>query len=118
MNNFIIIDCDEPWFSLIEKKIKPVEGRKANKRWSSIKIEDIIIFRDPDHHERKFAAKVVGINKYIGDDALDQYLLNETLERTLPGITTFEDGKKIYLQWSTLQEISTYGFLGIQVVPL
>jgi len=115
MNNGLVIDCSEPWYSLIEKKIKPVEGRKGTKKWASITVGDIVIFRDPMNHERTFKAEVIGINKYIGVDALDQYLLKETLERALPGVVTLEEGRQIYLQWSTQEEIVVNGFLGIQL---
>lgn len=115
-----IIDCSEPWFSLIKQGVKPVEGRKGTPTWSSIKIGDLIIFRDPDDHKKTFEAKVTGINKYLKsvdsqDDPLDQYLKGETLEKALPGVKTLEEGRKVYLQWSTQAEIDKYGMLGIHV---
>lgn len=111
----MIIDCSEPWYSLIERKIKTVEGRKGTYKWTAIKIGDIVTFRDSDNHQRTFERKIIGINQYLGVDALEKYLKTETLKRTLPGIENLEDGKMIYLQWSTLVEIAQYGMLGLQL---
>jgi len=118
MEGQITIDCSEPWYGLIQTKIKPVEGRKGTLTWSAIKKGDIVIFRDPDDHLKTFKAEVTGINKYTGKDALDQYLISETLERALPGVSSVEEGRKIYLQWSTLEQIEKYGMLGIQIRPI
>jgi ASC-1-like (ASCH) protein len=114
----LVIDCSEPWYTLIKQKKKPVEGRKGTQTWASIKIGDVVIFRDPENKEKTFKADVTGVNIYVGPDALDQYLKVETLERALPGIKTLEEGRAIYLKWSKVKEIEKYGMLGIQVVPL
>jgi len=108
-----IIECSNPWFTLIKQGIKPVEGRKANSKWNSIKKGDIITFTDGK--DGKFDALVTDVNPYHSPNALQKYLEAETLARALPGITTIEEGMKIYHTWSTPEEIEETGFLGIQV---
>lgn len=101
--------CQEPWFSLIRQGKKPVEGRKASSNYRKIKAGDIIEFFC---EQERFSCFVESINHY---DSLEQYLENETLQRALPGVKTLAEGISIYLQWSTPEEITRHGFLGIQV---
>ena len=104
-----IIHCQEPWYSFIKSGVKTVEGRKAVGNYRSIKKDDIITFYNNDE---KFDCNVSGVNCY---SSLEEYLTTETLARTLPGIKTIDEGIKIYLQWSTKEQIAKNGFLGIQV---
>lgn len=103
------IHCQEPWFSLIRDGQKPVEGRKASPSYTRIKSGDTIEFFCGNEF---FLAQATGINCY---SSLEEYLEKETLERALPGVSSFDEGIKIYLQWSTREQINKHGFLGIQV---
>lgn len=103
----------EPYHSLIKSGRKPVEGRKMSPKWLQIKVGDIITMTC--ENKESFNVLVTGITKYFSDDSLKDYLIGETLERCLPGITSIEEGKNIYLQWSTKEEIDKYGMMGIQV---
>lgn len=103
------IHCQEPWFSLIRQGKKPVEGRKATERFKKIKALDTIEFFCDS---KSFTCWVEGVNRY---SSVEEYLRSETLERALPGIFSMEEGIRIYLQWSTIEEIDRFGFLGIQV---
>lgn len=113
---FHIMECQEPWFSFIKKGIKTVEGRKGIDRWKKIKVGDTIVFTDGSDNN-KFNAAVTGINVYEGKgtDSLKNYLETETLARALPSIKTMDDGMKVYMQWSTPEQLEKYGMLGIQV---
>lgn len=104
---------DEPYFSLIKSGKKPVEGRKNSPTWSKIKPGDLIEIECSG--KESFTVLVTGITKYISEDPLHDYLVGETLDRCLPGIKTIDEGKKIYLQWSTKEEIIKCGMMGIQV---
>lgn len=104
-----LMHCQEPWYSFIKSGIKKVEGRKAAGNYKNIKKGDIITFYNNDD---KFDCEVLGVNQYY---SLEEYLKTETLMRTLPGIKTIEEGIKIYLQWSTREQITKNGFLAIQV---
>ena len=62
-----------------------------------------------------FVAQVIEVKKF---STLEEYLNTVTLEKALPGIATVEEAVKIYLQWSSREEIEKYGFLGIFVRPI
>ena len=84
----------EPWFSLINLDIKTVEGRLDNGDFSKIKFGDTIVFKNADMgFERECEVFIIGIREY---DTLESMLEKESLEKCLPGITTIEDGMKIY----------------------
>ena len=109
-----IIDCSEPWFKYLKIGMKPVEGRKNTPKFSSIKKGDIVVFRSSLTYET-FNAQVTKINHY---EAIEQYLCGEILERALPGVASIEAGKRIYLQWSTEEEVKECGFIGIYIKVL
>ena len=119
------MEVSDVWWVLILNGLKTVEGRKNSPKWSKIKVDDYIKMTNGDKH---FIVKVIKINKYLSfrsedeskndvlwDNPLLAYLENEGLNNTLPGIVTYEEGMRIYLQWSTISEIKKYGFLGIHI---
>lgn len=109
------IECSEPWFSLIRDSVKKVEGRKNTERWAKIKELDTLVFLEKES-KVEFITKVTKVVKYAAPNALRKYLEGETVAKALPGVTTMEEGMKIYLQWSTMKEIEDSGaMLGIHV---
>jgi ASC-1-like (ASCH) protein len=106
------IHCEDPWFSYIRQGVKPVEGRKKTHSYRKIKVGDQINFINGDE---SFFANVTEIREY---PTLEQYFEDVSLEKALPGITTLEEGLKIYAEWSTEAQIRQYGFLGIFVEPI
>jgi ASC-1-like (ASCH) protein len=117
--NSNVIDVSEPWFSFLASGRKPVEGIKGSPRWQYLDVGDIVQFRDADNTIRTFRGQVVELTNYIGERALQDYLEAETLDRTLPGVDSLEEGEQIYLQWWRPEEIALYGILAltIQVLP-
>jgi ASC-1-like (ASCH) protein len=120
-----VIECSEPWFGYLRGRTKPVEGRKGNAKWVSIKQGDVITFLNTDNKSESFEAKVIKVNKYgpypeeEEKDPLKEYLIAETLEKALPGVKTLEEGMKTYRKWwKNAKEIREDGVLGIHVVPL
>jgi len=112
------IPISEPYFSLILRRVKTVEGKKGTEKWNHLKVGDIVIFTNNGH---KFKAEITKINRYYGKYALENYLMSETLEKTLPGVRTINEGVSIYLSppisW-TLKEIEEYGIMAIHIHPL
>lgn len=106
------IHCDDPWFSLIRKGEKRVEGRKNTHTYRKIKTGDKINFTNGTEN---FLTEVEEIRIYRD---LDEYFQDVSLEKALPGITTLEEGKKIYFEWSTEEKIKEFGFLGIFIKPI
>jgi ASC-1-like (ASCH) protein len=78
-------------------------------------VGDVIKVTCPD--KLLYYVKVVKINYYppnYGEfDPLTNYLICEGLNQTVPGVTTLSEGQRIYLQWSTQEEIDRYGMMGI-----
>lgn len=103
--------CDEPWFSLILKGIKPVEGRKNSPKHQQIRTGDFIEF---SNGSQKFLSLVTEVRSYA---SLEDYLEDVTVQKALPTVSSLEEAIKIYRQWSTPEEIQKYGFLGIFVKP-
>lgn len=68
--------------------------------------------------KESFETEVTGITMYlpsIAPDSLTGYVQCETLARTLLGVPSIEEGKRVYLQWSTEEEVHSIGMMGIQV---
>ncbi len=106
------IHCEDPWFSLIRQGIKPVEGRKNTHTYKKIKAGDLINF---SNGKESFKATVTEVRQYA---SLEEYLEDVTVEKALPGISSFEEALKIYHQWSSPEKLLQYGFLGIFIKPL
>lgn len=104
--------CEEPWFSFIREGVKPVEGRKGTPKHQKIRIGDFINF---SNGTESFKAVVIEIRKYA---SLADYLEDVSYEKALPGVSSFDNAVRIYMQWSTPEEIEEYGFLGIFIKPL
>lgn len=117
----ISMHVSEPWFSYIRSGDKKVEGKKVSEKWSSLKIGDTIKMWNTDNDY--FLVEIVDIRYYLptyskeneGIYLLKKYLINEGLNAVLPSIKTVEEGVKVYLQYSTVEEISKYGMMAIEV---
>lgn len=65
--------CDEPWFSLIRKGIKPVEGKKNAPKYQKIQVYDLIDF---SNGKEVFRDIVTEIRSYT---SLEGYLNDVTI---------------------------------------
>lgn len=109
------MEVSEPWFTLIYSGLKLVEGRKNSPKWSKIKVGDKIKIIN---EEKFYYVRVMSIASYPSsawEDPLLAYLQFEGLNNALPGLVSLEEGKRVYHQWSTPEEIKQYGFIGIRV---
>lgn len=119
----MIIQCADPWFSYIRDGQKQIEGRKNKSPWTKLAVGSIVTFVNNDNVDQKFKARITKINIYSSqqeddeqNNALRRYLLDNGVSNVLPEISDLEEGYRIYRQWSTLDEILTYGFLAIHLV--
>ena len=103
------LHCQDPWYSLIKSGKKTVEGRKNLPKYASWRPGDTLVF---ELHGDEFETCIVAIRHY---KSLEDYLKAETVERVLPRISETSDAIKVYLQWSTREEIQQLGFLAIEV---
>lgn len=103
----------EPWFSLIKVGIKKCEGRLYKGDFTLMKKGDTIIFTNDDFsYMRSYSVEITSIHFY---DTFKAYLLNETLDRCLPGIDTIEEGLIIYNKYYTKEDEKTYKIVAIHV---
>jgi ASC-1-like (ASCH) protein len=112
------IEIAEPYFSLIYSGRKPVEGRKMSPKWRALAVGTVLKVTCPTMIP--YHAIISKINYYPpgSNDPLTDYLICEGLNQVLPGVTSLEEGRKIYLQWSTQDEINNYGMMGIHLEVL
>jgi ASC-1-like (ASCH) protein len=104
------IEISQPYHGQIKRSLKCCEGRKGTTRWGKIKVGDTLLV--DDEHGDVFNVEVTRIVKY---KSIREYLVAETLERTLPGVVSLDEGEAVYLQWSTLDQVKEHGFLGISI---
>jgi ASC-1-like (ASCH) protein len=115
------VSVSEPWFSLIKLGLKTVEGKKRSPKWKNLEKGDLIKITNPDGDGSEcFYTEIINITIYHGfKDNLEEYLKDETLQRTLPGIVDFEEAKRVYLSepvlW-TSEEIEKYGIMAIELM--
>ena len=84
----------EPWFSLIKIGVKTCEGRLNTGDFAEMKKDDIIIFTNNDFDfPRTVHCMITSTQEY---SSFAEYLMNETLEKCLPGIDKIEDGVGVY----------------------
>jgi ASC-1-like (ASCH) protein len=92
-------NVSEPWFSLINKKIKTVEGRLNKGDFAKMNVGDFIVFTNNESDfEQKFKVQIKNISSY---DTFEAYLEDKKLEKCLPGIDTMEDGLEVYYKYYT-----------------
>ncbi len=106
-------NVSEPWFSLIKLGIKSVEGRLNKGDFKDLRIDDIIIWTNDDlGFYREFKTKIIHKKNY---DTFEDYLLNEGLDKCLPGIENIEDGLKVYFKYYTKQQEKEFGILVLEL---
>lgn len=119
----------EPYHTLIGVEDKPVEGRKLSETWRKVRKGDEIVMacgvteeavdRAPHGYGEGhvFTVRVTGVRCYLScfGDPLGRYLREETLARTLPGVTTEAEGRAVYLQWFSQSDIDRLGMVAFQV---
>ena len=103
------INVSDPWFLLIKKGKKKIEGRLNKGTFANLKKDDIIKFKNNDSF---FMAKIIKIIKY---STFEEYLSQEGLARTLPGIKTIKEGINIYYKYYTPEQEKEIGILAIYI---
>ncbi len=112
------MNVSEPYYSLIRDGVKTVEGRKMSPNWAKLHEGDLLKICKSLGSDC-IEVVITQINYYPplldGEDPLTRYLSSEGLEATLPGVKTLEEGRQVYLQWWSLDEINTYGVMAIHL---
>jgi ASC-1-like (ASCH) protein len=102
----------EPWFTLILLGIKTIDGRKNSGRFKDIKIGDIIKWENNDFMYRIVLTRVERISKY---KTFKEYLEQDGLEQSLPGISDIEYGLSVYYKYFTKEDEEKFGVVAIKI---
>lgn len=117
-NNIYIKNVQEPWFSLIQNKVKIYEGRPCKGDFAKMKKGDIVIWtNDITGKTRKVKTEIVEILKY---DTFHKMISSNGLNKVLPasgaGIKTVDDGvNKVYRQWYNSDIEKQFGVIAIKL---
>lgn len=103
----------EPWFSMIQIGRKLSEGRLCHGDFAEMKPGDTIFFENDDFgYKRCLKVRVNWIKHY---DTFEELLEKETLELSLPGIYTIEEGLKIYRQYYAKEDEEKYKIVCLRI---
>lgn len=116
-----IMAVDSEYYDAFVNGQKIVEGRKNNPgRWGRVRKGDTILlkrFGVLSHGDDSRFFTVMATRTYPG---IEEYLRAETLEKTLPGVASIEEGVKVYLGfWGPegLEEVARVGVIAIELRP-
>jgi ASC-1-like (ASCH) protein len=105
------ISVSEPWFSHIKHKKKKIEGRLNKGKFAELKKDQIIKIKNSDSSD-SFSVKIRKIRLY---KTFEEYLSQEGLKRTLPGIKSIEEGIGVYRKFYSKENEESYGIVAISV---
>jgi ASC-1-like (ASCH) protein len=104
------IHLDDPWYDLVARRVKSVEGRLASPKWAAVGVNSIWTIVSND--DRRITARVDAVRRY---DSLTQYLKTEGLERTLPGIGSIDEGVAVYERYYPRGQDEILGVLAFEI---
>ena len=106
------INVQEPWFTLINNRLKVVEGRLNKGKFSKMKTGDIVswCYKNNNNAKETFKTKIIKISKY---KSFEKMLKKETLKRTLPGVPTIKCGVRVYREFYDEKKEKEFGVLAI-----
>ena len=88
------VNLSDPWFEAVKTGRKIVEGRVKRTKWATVNIGDH--WRISSQRGEILSVEVVDIREYI---SFEDYLINEGLRLTLPGITNLRSAIDLYEQY-------------------
>lgn len=94
MNKGIEIHIADPWYGHIKSGTKDVEGKVA--KGKALLMQKGHNIRISGNSGETLDCQIVDIRKY---DSFVDYLTTEGLARTLPGVSSLEEGLAVYAQY-------------------
>lgn len=106
------LTVQEPWFTLIQKGIKTVEGRLNRGIFSKLKKGDIVTWLNKKSN-KTVKVRIMEIKKYTSFETMIE---KEGIEKILPnqGFKTVDEAVKVYRQWYSVKD-ERVGVLGIHM---
>ena len=109
----IAIHIDDPWFGFIRAGKKTVEGKLAKGKALLMTKGRTVSITGNDGSI--LTCVVADVRKYT---SFDDYLMAEGLDRTLPGVTSLEDGLAVYAKYFEPGLDQSLGVLAIELRQL
>eukprot|EP01031_Cornospumella_fuschlensis_P041506 gene41506-50650_t len=92
------IHISDPWYDFVKSGLKTIEGRLHRGEFAIIQPGDSLEFFN---EQGSFVKVVIACDIY---DSFQSYLTAKGLANTLPGVTSLEEGIKVYYKYYTPQE--------------
>lgn len=105
------VNVEHIWWKAIKSNKKTVEGRLNKGVFAEIKKNDRLEFVS-NKTQATVTRRVYRVTKY---KTFHDYLVNEGLRRTLPTVTSLEDGIAVYRKFYSEEKERTYNVLAIAI---
>ena len=106
------VSIQQPWFDLVKKGLKKVEGRLNKGLFAMFKKDDIVMWNNKND---KFTVKVLNVKKY---KSFKEMLTTEGLNNVLPNIKTIDDGVNVYRRFYPKEVEEKYGVVAIHMIEV
>lgn len=101
-----------PFIKLIKEGKKTVEGRVNSKSFTDLKVKDLI---ELYNHNDKVICSIEYLHCY---KSFEEMIINEGLDKLLPGIDSIEKGIEIYKNFPGSNRAEKFGVLAIGLKPI
>lgn len=110
------VNVSEPWFSAIKHGKKTIEGRLRKNKFASVKPGTTMVIRNSTKSKSPaIVAVVIDVVRY---DSFHEFLVQEGLSHTLPGLTSIADGVDVYREFYNEQMEKEHGVVAIHLRKL
>ena len=108
------LNVSQPWLRHIQEGRKNVEGRLNKGKFAEMAVGTILVIGGKSNSKAaKTVAVVTKIRKYV---SFEEYLTQEGLANTLPGVKTIKDGVDTYHKFYSVEDENKYGVLAIHLL--
>lgn len=114
------IGVSEPWFRALRDGAKTVEGRLHKGKFAALRPGTVLVVTrssagssaGSSARTRPFVAVVTRVLRYA---SFAEYLCQEGLARTLPGVKSLEDGVAVYRAFYSAEDEAQHGVAAVHV---
>lgn len=118
------INVSDPWYTAIKNGKKTIEGRLHKGKFADVKKGNVFIIHESvsveDGRKRRklrpaMVVLVTGVVKY---KSFRDYLEQEGVARTLPGLKSVEEGVRAYRKFYDEKDEKDYGVVAFHILKL
>jgi ASC-1-like (ASCH) protein len=115
MERIVEINIGDPWFAAVKSGRKTVEGRLDKGKFGKLRRGDVLVVSGSTGRKAPFLAVVRDVRRY---GSFETYLVAEGMRNTLPGVTTVDEGIRVYRQFYSESAEREHGVLAIEMKTL